>query len=48
LREQWALFGKMILATDNSDVLAMIAAASSDGSPDTVIRQRIEEFRLKM
>ncbi|MCA9923518.1 MAG: HNH endonuclease [Anaerolineales bacterium] len=48
LREQWALFGKMILVLDDSDVLAMISAASSGGNPDTVIRQRIEEFRLKM
>ena len=39
---------KMILVLDDSDVLAMISAASSGGNPDTVIRQRIEEFRLKM
>lgn len=48
MREQWAVYGKLIVVFTDDDVLAMLSAASSGGNADTVIRQRIEEFRLKM
>lgn len=48
LREQWALYGKLIVVLNDDDLLAMFAASESGGMADTIIRQRIEEFRLKM
>jgi hypothetical protein len=48
IREQWAIYGKLIVVLNDDDVLSMLSASSSGGNPDTIIRQRIEEFRLKM
>lgn len=48
LREQWALYGKLVVVLNDDDLLAMLAASASGGNPDTILRQRIEEFRLQM
>lgn len=48
LREQWLLYGKLIVVLSDDDVLAMLTASASGGQPDSILRQRIEEFRLRM
>lgn len=48
LREQWALSRKLIIVLTDGDVFSMLAASASGGNPDTILRQRIEEFRLSM
>ena len=48
MREQWALYGKLIVVLNDDDLLGMLAASASRGNPDTILRQRIEEFRLSM
>ncbi|MDB4224835.1 hypothetical protein N9850_13795, partial [Granulosicoccus sp.] len=48
LREQWVLHRKLIVVLDDKDLLSILSAADSGGSPDTIIRQRIEDFRLQM
>lgn len=48
LREQWALSRKLIIVLTDADLLSMIASSKSGGNPDTILRQRVEEFRLLM
>lgn len=48
MREQWAIYGKLIVVLNDDDVLSMLSTSTSGGNPDAIIRQRIEEFRLKM
>ena len=48
MREQWAIYRKLIVVLNDNDVLSTLAASSRRGNADTIIRQRIEEFRLKM
>jgi hypothetical protein len=45
-REQWAIYRKMIVILDDSDVKQMLAIRSSGGDPADLIRQKIEDFRL--
>ena len=48
MREQWIVHSKLIVVLNDDDVFSMLSAVESGGNPDTVIRQKIEEFRLKM
>jgi hypothetical protein len=45
-REQWILNRKMIVVLDDDDLIQMITSRQSGGQPETVLRQRIEDFRL--
>lgn len=48
-REQWLLHHKMILILNNRDVDQMLdAKAMLDTSPEALIRQKIEDFRLSV
>lgn len=47
-REQWALYGKLILVLSDEDLKAMLLASSSGGRPEEVISRLIQDFRLKM
>ncbi|MGG7569230.1 hypothetical protein [Streptomyces sirii] len=48
LREQWVLHDKMIIVLDDRNVLQMLNTRLSGSTPDEVIRQKIEDFRLKI
>jgi len=48
IREQWMANRKMIIVLTDSDMEAMLLAASSGGQPDKVIGQVIQDFRLSM
>ena len=48
IREQWAVHGKLIVLLTDSDIRAMLTAATSIGRPEDVIGQTIEELRLTM
>ncbi|NAS22389.1 hypothetical protein GT755_11920 [Herbidospora sp. NEAU-GS84] len=45
-REQWVLDGKMIIFLTDVDMTQMITSKRHGGDPSTVIRQKIEDFRL--
>lgn len=47
-REQWATNGKMIIGLDDGDVLQMIKTKAAGGEPADMIRQKIEDFRLRI
>ena len=47
-REQWAIYGKLIVVIDDADLEAMIEAKRVDGIPEQVLQQKIESFRLRM
>jgi len=47
-REQWAQHSKMIIGMDDDDVLQMIATKQADGEPTDMVRQKVEDFRLRM
>jgi hypothetical protein len=47
-REQWMAHGKMIVILDDKDIEAMLLSKSSNGNPEKIIGQKIEEFRLSM
>lgn len=46
IREEWAIDKKLIIVLTDDDIEQMLLAKSSRGTPETIIRQKIEEFRL--
>lgn len=47
-REQWAQHSKMIIGMDDDDVLQMIATKQAGGEQTDMVRQKVEDFRLRM
>jgi hypothetical protein len=47
-REQWMLHSKMIISLNDDDLLQMLESKKSGTSPEDVVRQKIEDFRLGM
>ena len=47
-REKWILENKLIIILDDSDIEKMILSKTSNDNPEEIIKQRIEEFRLKI
>lgn len=47
-REKWITEKKLTIILDDSDIEKMILAKASANSPEEIIKQRIEEFRLEM
>ena len=45
-REQWAIYQKMIIVLNDDDLHQMLILSSDGDDPGTVIRQKIEDFRL--
>lgn len=45
-REQWVIYRKMVLVLNDEDLRTMLALGSTGQDPSTVIRQKIEDFRL--
>lgn len=45
-REQWVIHRKMILVLNDDDLRTMLALAATGQEPSTVIRQKVEDFRL--
>ncbi|MFE1174249.1 hypothetical protein [Streptomyces sp. NPDC058773] len=48
LREQWVLHDKLIVILDDRNVLQMLNTRLGGNTPDEVVRQKIEDFRLKI
>jgi len=46
IREQWIMHRKMILVLDDGDVAQILELKRTEGNPDDLIRQKIEDFRL--
>jgi hypothetical protein len=47
-REQWTLYGKMILFLADEDLTQMLTYKATGTDPEQVLRQKIEEFRLAL
>jgi hypothetical protein len=47
-REIWAMEKKLIIVLDDDDLEKMILSKEATGSPEEIIRQKIEQFRLSM
>ena len=47
-REKWITERKLTIILDDSDIEKMILAKANANSPEEIIKQRIEEFRLEM
>lgn len=47
-REQWLLHNKLIIGLDDGDYRQMLSTAQAGGDPSELIRQRIEDFRLRI
>jgi len=47
-REQWILHNKMIIILNDADVQQMLTAKGVGEEPSTVVRQAIEQFRLRI
>lgn len=45
-REQWVIYRKMVLVLNDEDLRTMLALGSTGQDPSTVIRQKIEDFRM--
>ena len=48
LREIWAIDKKLIIVLDDNDVEQMLMEKVSNRNPDSIIRQKIEDFRLSL
>jgi hypothetical protein len=48
LREQWLLHNKLVLVLNDRDLENMLLAKAAGGDPATVLRDRIQEFRLSI
>lgn len=46
-REQWVIYQKMIIVLNDDDLRQMLSLLSNGDNPGTVIRQKIEDFRLE-
>jgi hypothetical protein len=47
-REQWVLHGKLIVGLGDDDVTQMVRTKMAGNDPAELIRQKIEDFRLKI
>jgi hypothetical protein len=47
-REQWVLHGKLIVGLGDDDVIQMVRTKMAGNDPAELIRQKIEDFRLKI
>jgi hypothetical protein len=47
-REQWLLYNKLIVGLSEDDYRQMLLTHRSGGDPAELVRQRIEDFRLRM
>ena len=47
-RDKWVIENKMVIILTDDDVEQMILAKASSNDPEEIIKQRIEEFRLKI
>jgi hypothetical protein len=47
-REQWIVHRKMILIINDDDIIQMMAIKDGGDSPDALIRQKVEDFRLEI
>ncbi|MDX8141537.1 hypothetical protein SK854_05395 [Lentzea sp. BCCO 10_0061] len=45
-REQWILYNKLILVLNDDDLVQMLTDLSQGDSPELLIQQKIEDFRL--
>ncbi|PWK80640.1 hypothetical protein C8D88_1234 [Lentzea atacamensis] len=45
-REQWIMHDKMILVLNDADLVQMLSNRSTDEPPESLIQQKIEDFRL--
>ena len=48
IREQWMIHRKLILILNDDDVHAMLIAKRDGYSPEDVVEQKIERFRLSI
>jgi hypothetical protein len=48
LREQWLMHSKMIVVLVDEDVTQMLSMRDVGEDPSTIVRQRIEDFRLQI
>ncbi|WP_191116422.1 hypothetical protein [Vibrio alginolyticus] len=48
LREQWALYGKLILVLKDEHIIAMLRAKRDGAEPEDILVQLIQKFRLSM
>lgn len=48
LREVWSIERKLIIVLTDYDLKEMLTTQSYGGKPETIIRQRIEDFRLEI
>ena len=48
LANHWIRHRKLVIALSDDDVLQMLRLKEGQGSPETVIRQTIEAFRLSL
>jgi hypothetical protein len=47
-REQWLLHDKLIVGFDDEDYRQMLTSKRAGGDPSDLVRQRIEDFRLRI
>lgn len=47
-RDKWMLDNKLVIVLTDDDIEQMILAKASSNDPEEIIKQRIEEFRLKI
>jgi hypothetical protein len=47
-REQWVLHSKLIIGLDDDDLRQMVRTKLAGSDPAELIRQKIEDFRLKI
>ena len=45
---QWVQHNKLIIGLDDEDVRQMITTKAAGGDPAELIRQKIEDFRLRI
>jgi hypothetical protein len=48
LREVWAIYHKLIIVLNDIDIEQMLLSAKSGNPPESIIQQKIEEFRLAL
>jgi hypothetical protein len=47
-REQWIMYGKLILVLNDDDIKQMLESKDASDEADLLIRQKIEDFRLSI
>lgn len=48
IREQWVLYGKLVVVLVDNDMRQMLTARDAGDDPSITIRQKIEDFRLAL